>query len=66
MLEARTTELHAAIAGWNKNTPPPRDVTLLALYVQRAVRLLGAGAHGLAEDKEIEDETSDPVLPLGL
>lgn len=39
-LETTTRELHVAIAGWNKNAPPPRDVTLLALYVQRSVRLL--------------------------
>jgi hypothetical protein len=38
----RQTEqaLDAAIDRWDKSTPPPRDVTLLALYEQRIVRLL--------------------------
>jgi soluble lytic murein transglycosylase-like protein len=32
--------LDAAIDRWDKSTPPPHDVTLLALYEQRIVRLL--------------------------
>src|SRR5262245_20296149 len=33
--------LDDAIDRWNPSTPPPRDVTLLALYEQRIVRRLG-------------------------
>jgi nucleotidyltransferase/DNA polymerase involved in DNA repair len=32
----------------------------------RAVRLLGAGAHGLVEDDAPKKPAQDPVLPLGL
>jgi membrane-bound lytic murein transglycosylase B len=39
-LEATTKALDAAIDGWDKATPPPRDVTLLALYQQRVIRLV--------------------------
>jgi DNA polymerase-4 len=56
--------------------PPTRDPARLAERAtallerteagKRPVRLLGAGAHGLAEDSEAESETDDPVLPLGL
>jgi DNA polymerase-4 len=56
--------------------PPTRDPARLAERAtallerteagKRPVRLLGAGAHGLAEDSEAESETADPVLPLGL
>jgi DNA polymerase-4 len=56
--------------------PPTRDPARLAERAvallertdagRRPVRLLGAGAHGLLEDKESESETSDPALPLGL
>lgn len=56
--------------------PPTRDPARIAERAtallerteagKRPVRLLGAGAHGLAEDSEIESETGDPVLPLGL
>jgi DNA polymerase-4 len=56
--------------------PPTRDPARIAERAtallerteagRRPVRLLGAGAHGLAEDSEIESETGDPVLPLGL
>jgi soluble lytic murein transglycosylase-like protein len=42
----RQTEraLDAAIDRWDKSTPPPRDVTLLALYEQRIVRRLASNA----------------------
>jgi membrane-bound lytic murein transglycosylase B len=33
--------LNQAIDRWNKSAPPPRDVTLLALYEQRIIRVLG-------------------------
>lgn len=33
--------LDAAIGRWNKGLPPPREVTLLALYEQRIIRVLG-------------------------
>ena len=33
--------LDDAIDRWNTTTKPPRDVTLLALYEQRIIRLLG-------------------------
>ena len=33
--------LNTAIDRWNISTPPPRDVTLLALYEQRMIRFLG-------------------------
>jgi soluble lytic murein transglycosylase-like protein len=33
--------LNAAIDRWDKVSPPPSDVTLLALYEQRIIRLLG-------------------------
>jgi DNA polymerase IV len=56
--------------------PPTRDPARIAERAtallerteagKRPVRLLGAGAHGLAEDREIESETPAPVLPLGL
>ena len=56
--------------------PPTRDPARIAERAvslldrtdagKRPVRLLGAGAHGLAEDSEVESETGDPVLPLGL
>jgi DNA polymerase IV len=55
--------------------PPTRDPARIAERAvallertdagRRPVRLLGAGAHGLLEDK-IEDETTEPVLPFGL
>jgi membrane-bound lytic murein transglycosylase B len=32
--------LYAAIDRWDKSSPPPRDVTLLALYEQRIIRKL--------------------------
>jgi membrane-bound lytic murein transglycosylase B len=39
----RNTErsLNAAIDRWDRSAPPPRDVTLLALYEQRILRTLG-------------------------
>ena len=39
----RETErsLNAAIDRWDTSAPPPRDVTLLALYEQRIFRMLG-------------------------
>jgi hypothetical protein len=53
-------ELDAAIDRWDKSAPPPRDVTLLALYEQRVVRRLASDPHfarslgkrfpGLADD----------------
>jgi DNA polymerase IV len=56
--------------------PPTRDPVRIAERAsallarteagKRPVRLLGAGAHGLLEDKEIEDEAADSVLPLDL
>jgi soluble lytic murein transglycosylase-like protein len=39
-LAATTKELDAALDRWDKTPPPPRDVTLLALYQQRVLRLL--------------------------
>jgi membrane-bound lytic murein transglycosylase B len=33
--------LNRAIDHWDKSAPPPRDVTLLALYEQRIMRVLG-------------------------
>jgi membrane-bound lytic murein transglycosylase B len=33
--------LNTAIDRWDASAPPPRDVTLLALYEQRIIRLLG-------------------------
>jgi membrane-bound lytic murein transglycosylase B len=33
--------LNGAIDRWNKEAPPPNDVTLLALYEQRIIRMLG-------------------------
>jgi soluble lytic murein transglycosylase-like protein len=33
--------LNSAIDGWDKAAPVPRDVTLLALYEQRIIRVLG-------------------------
>jgi membrane-bound lytic murein transglycosylase B len=40
----RQTEqaLNAAIDRWDKSSPPPRDVTLLALYEQRVIRRLAS------------------------
>jgi membrane-bound lytic murein transglycosylase B len=35
-------ELSAAIDRWDKSSPPPRDVTLLALYEQRIIRRLAS------------------------
>ena len=68
VLEATTSELHVAIAGWNKSAAPPRDVTLLALYVQRAVRLLAQDARlarpVLRLDPNIRDEV-DATRELG-
>jgi DNA polymerase IV len=56
--------------------PPTRDPARIAERAvalldrteagKRPVRLLGAGAHGLTEDEDIEKESCDPVLPLGL
>jgi soluble lytic murein transglycosylase-like protein len=67
-LETTTAELHVAIAGWNKSAPPPRDVTLLALYVQRAVRLLAQDPRlarpVLRLDPSIRDEVT-AVSELG-
>ncbi len=81
-LVARTVTIKVRYADFTTVTrshtaePPTRDpariaeraVALLARTEagRRAVRLLGAGAHGLAEDKEIASETADPVLPLDL
>lgn len=39
-LRQTTRALDAAIDRWDKTVPPPRDVTLLALYQQRVIRLL--------------------------
>jgi soluble lytic murein transglycosylase-like protein len=39
-LKATTKALDAAIDRWDRRAPPPRDVTLLALYQQRVLRLL--------------------------
>jgi soluble lytic murein transglycosylase-like protein len=39
-LERTTRSLDAAIDGWDKSPPAPRDVTLLALHQQRVLRLL--------------------------
>ncbi len=40
LLHANDQALASAIDRWNKNDPPPRDVTLLALFRQRALRAL--------------------------
>jgi hypothetical protein len=63
-LEARTGELDAAIAAWNKNAPPTRDVTLLALYVQRAVRLLAQDAQLARPVLRLDPKLRDEVLAL--
>jgi membrane-bound lytic murein transglycosylase B len=39
-LVGTTDSLDAAIDAWDKSVPPPRAVTLLALYQQRVLRLL--------------------------
>jgi membrane-bound lytic murein transglycosylase B len=39
-LRRTTSALDAAIDRWDKQGPPPREVTLLALYQQRVIRLL--------------------------
>jgi soluble lytic murein transglycosylase-like protein len=39
-LHANDQALAAAIEGWDKKGPPPQDVTLLALFKQRALRQL--------------------------
>ena len=39
-LDATARALDDAIDRWDKTAPPPRDVTLLALYQQRVLRLL--------------------------
>jgi DNA polymerase-4 len=56
--------------------PPTRDPARIAERAvalldrteakNRAVRLLGAGAHGLVEDQAEAAPPQDPVLPLGL
>jgi len=43
-LDATTRALDAAIDRWDKQAPPPREVTLLALYQQRVLRLLAHDA----------------------
>ena len=48
-LEGTDRRLDAALAGWDISLPPPRPVTLLALYEQRIVRML-AERPELAED----------------
>jgi soluble lytic murein transglycosylase-like protein len=40
VLQQTERRLDAAIGSWDVSRPPPRDVTLLALYEQRIVRLL--------------------------
>ncbi len=40
-LQRTERDLAAAIGRWDKQGTPPRDVTLLALYEQRAIRLIG-------------------------
>jgi hypothetical protein len=42
VLERTERELDGALVGWDQSWPPPRSVTLLALYEQRIVRLLAA------------------------
>jgi DNA polymerase-4 len=56
--------------------PPTRDPARIAERAvallerteacSRAVRLLGAGAHGLVEDAAQKGRTEAPVLPLGV
>jgi membrane-bound lytic murein transglycosylase B len=41
-LRATERSLNAAVDRWDTSTPPPRDVTLLALYEQRIIRTLGS------------------------
>jgi soluble lytic murein transglycosylase-like protein len=59
-LEATSSALGAAIDRWRGAGPPPRDVTLLALYEQRVVRLLARderlAAPVLARDPAIRDD----------
>jgi hypothetical protein len=43
-LQRTDRELAAAIGRWDKQGTPPRDVILLALFEQRAIRLLGTDA----------------------
>jgi membrane-bound lytic murein transglycosylase B len=40
-LRGTERSLNAAVDRWDKSAPPPRDVTLLALYEQRILRKLG-------------------------
>ena len=48
-------------------TPVDKDeVFAPATYKKLVESVYAAGVHGLLEDREIENETSDPVLPLGL
>jgi DNA polymerase-4 len=81
-LSARTVTIKVRYSDFTTVTrshtaePPTRDPARIAERAtallerteagKRPVRLLGAGAHGLAEDSEAESETGDPVLPLGL
>ncbi len=81
-LSARTVTIKVRYSDFTTVTrshtaePPTRDPARIAERAtallerteagKRPVRLLGAGAHGLAEDREIESETGDRVLPLGL
>jgi soluble lytic murein transglycosylase-like protein len=51
-LQQTELELTSAIDRWDKWSRPPRDVTLLALYEQRIVRVLGSNP-GLARAVEL-------------
>jgi soluble lytic murein transglycosylase-like protein len=59
-LQQTDRRLAAAIGRWDKRGAPPRDVILLALYDQRAIRLLGKdqplGRAVLARDPSLSDD----------
>jgi soluble lytic murein transglycosylase-like protein len=54
--------LDSALDGWDKQPPPPRSVTLLALYQQRILRLLahdpGLAARVTARDPALADDVT--------
>lgn len=59
-LKRTSRELDHAIEHWDKRMPPPRDLTLLALYQQRVIRLLAGNARlatpVLKQDPSVRDD----------
>jgi len=53
--------LDAAIDRWNTSAPPPRDVTLLALYEQRILRTLGTNRPLAAAVVRLDPAAADDV-----